>query len=103
MAPCPKQGRSDERPTHSSSFNPRGDSQTLEISDPEANPGDRKASQTSLVANLVDDVTGCCFEALSQARPAHPPSRRESLSIEKIEVFEPVRSLDLDLRARKVS
>ena len=103
MPLCPKQGRSHERPTHPSSFNPRGDGQTLEISDPEANPGDGKASQTSLVANLVDDVTGRCLEALSQARPAHPPSGRESLPIEKIQVFEPVRSLDLDLRPGKVS
>ena len=103
MPPCPKQGRSNERPTHSSSFNPRGDGQTLQVSDPEANSGYRKASQTSLVANLVDDVTGRCFEALPQARPAHPPSGRESLPIEKIQVFEPVRSLDLDCRARKVS
>jgi hypothetical protein len=103
MPPRPKQGRSHERPTQSSSFGPRGDGQTLEISDPEANAGDGKASQASLVASLVDDVPGRCFEALSQARPAQPPSRRESLPIEMIQVLEPVGSLDLDLRAGKVS
>lgn len=98
MPARPKQGCGHQRATHSSSLGPRGDCQTLEISDPEANPGDGKASETFPVGNFVDDVPGSCFEALPQARPTHPPSGRESFPIEKVQVFGPGGFLDLDLR-----
>jgi hypothetical protein len=99
MPARPKQGCGHQGATYSSSLGPRGHRQTLEISDPEADPGDSKASEAVPVGNLVDDMPGGGFEALPQARPTHPPAGREGFPIEKVQVFGPVGFLDLDLRS----